>query len=124
MNTIPEILGYSQLHQEDHANESFDPHLQRETYVGDTHINTQHGLREEEDDDENKEFVSKKGYTQLSSELKQARILIAESEEELSSLFQAYFDLLGAESEIVTNGDRALSIFLQCKNEGKDMMRS
>ncbi len=121
MNTISEILGYSQLHHENQSSENFDRHLQTETYLGDTH-NTQHGFAEEEDDkdnDENKEFVNKKGYTELSSELKQARFLIAESEKELSSLFQAYVDLLGAESEIVDNGDRALSTFLQSKNEGK-----
>jgi two-component system, OmpR family, response regulator len=66
-----------------------------------------------------KNFLTKKGYSHLSSELKQARFLIAESEKELSSLFQAYLDLLGAESEIVDNGDRALSTYFECKNEGK-----
>jgi hypothetical protein len=66
MNTIQEILGYSQLHQENQTNENF-PHLQREMYVGDTRRNTQHGLREEgegeggDDDNENKEFFNKKG---------------------------------------------------------------
>jgi CheY-like chemotaxis protein len=121
MNTIPEILGYSQLHQENRANKNFDRHLQRETYAGDTRRNTQYSLREEEadDDDENKKVVNKKGYCHPSSELKQARFLIAESEKELSSLFQAYLDLLGAESEIVDNGDRALSTFFECINEGK-----
>ena len=122
INTIPETLGYSQLYQENQVDENFGPLLQREMYIGNTPCNSQHGLREEEDDndnDENKEVVNKKGYTQLSSELKQARFLIAESEKELSSLFQAYVDLLGAESEIVDNGDRALSTFLQSKNEGK-----
>ena len=63
--------------------------------------------------------VSNKGLVQLSIELKQARILIAESEKELSSLFQDYLDLLGAESEIVDDGDGALSTFLRRKNEGK-----
>lgn len=54
-----------------------------------------------------------------SIELKQARILIGESEKELQSLFKAYLDLLGAESDIVDNGNRALSTFLQNKNNGK-----
>lgn len=118
MNTTTEISGCSQLHSENQANETFHPHLQREAQVGETHHYTKHDLHKEEDN-ENKESVSNKGLAQLSIELKQARILIAESEKELSSLFQDYLDLLGAESEIVDDGDGALSTFVRRKNEGK-----
>ena len=51
--------------------------------------------------------------------LKQARFLIAESEKELQSLFKAYLDLIGAEGEIVDDGNRAVATFLQNTNEGK-----
>jgi CheY-like chemotaxis protein len=117
MNPATEILGYSQLHRENQANEIFHPYLQREAHIGETHPDTKKTPHKE--DNENKGSVNIKGLTQLSDELKQARILIAESEKELSSLFHDYFDLLGAESEIVDDGDDALSTFLRCKNEGK-----
>ena len=123
MNSTTEILGYSQLHCENQANENFHPHLQRDAQVGEIHYDTKHYLHkeeeEEEEDNKNKESVSNKGLALLSNELKQARILIAESEKELSSLFQDYLDLLGAESEIVDDGDGALSTFVRRKNEGK-----
>ena len=45
--------------------------------------------------------------------------MIAESEKELQSLFKAYLDLIGAEGEIVDDGNRALAAFLQNTNEGK-----
>lgn len=118
MNTTTEILGSSQLHCENQANENFHSHLQREAQVGEAQHDTNHSLHKEQDN-ENKESVSNKGLAQPSIELKQARVLIAESEKELSSLFQDYLDLLGAESEIVDDGDRALSTFVQRKNEGK-----
>jgi len=86
--------------------------------MGKTHHDTKHDLPDEEYN-ENNESVNKKGQIRLSSELKQARILIAESEKEISSLFQDYLDLLGAESETVDDGDTALSAFLRRKNEGR-----
>jgi two-component system, OmpR family, response regulator len=70
---------------------------------------------------ENKKVVENENTRSLlrRRELEQARFLIAESEKELQYLFKAYFDLIGAESELVDDGNRALSIFLQNKNEGK-----
>jgi two-component system, OmpR family, response regulator len=70
---------------------------------------------------ENKQVEEKEDTNSLlrRKELEQARFLIAESEKELQSLFKAYFDLIGAESELVDDGNRALSTFLQTKNEGK-----
>ncbi len=72
-----------------------------------------------DNDEGNVTRFEQKKHTGLSNELRQARFLIAESEIELQSLFKAYLDLLGAESEIVDNGNRALTTFLQSKNNGK-----
>ena len=71
---------------------------------------------------ENKQVIERENIQSLlrRKELEQARFLIAESEKELQSLFKAYLDLIGAESEIVDDGNRALSTFLQNKNEGKN----
>ena len=71
------------------------------------------------DDNDNDYGVSSKNHSGLSEELKQARFLIAESEKELQSLFKTYLDLIGAEGEIVDDGNRALAAFLQNTNEGK-----
>ena len=67
-----------------------------------------------------KVFVNKKGHTQLPNRRKQARFLIAESEKELRYLFETYIDLLRFDSDIVDNGNRALSSFLQNKKNGKN----
>ncbi len=72
-----------------------------------------------DNDEGNVTQFEQKKHTGLSNKLRQARFLIAESEIELQSLFKAYLDLLGAESEIVDNGNRALTTFLQSKNNGK-----
>ena len=71
---------------------------------------------------ENKQVIERENIQSLlrRKELEQARFLIAESEKELQSLFKPYLDLIGAESEIVDDGNRALSTFLQNKNEGKN----
>jgi hypothetical protein len=47
----------------------------------------------------------------LKKELERARFLIAESEKELQFLFRAYLDLIGVQSEIVDDGNRALTTF-------------
>lgn len=60
------------------------------------------------------------GSNQSSKEVKQTRILIAESEPELLTLFKTYLDSLGVQSVAVDNADEFLSAFLQSKNEGKD----
>lgn len=69
--------------------------------------------------DSNNPNYSNRTQISQSIKLKQARFLIAESEKELQSLFKAYLDLLGAESEIVDNGNSALTNFLQSKSDGK-----
>jgi CheY-like chemotaxis protein len=56
---------------------------------------------------------------QSSNELKQTRILMAESEPEILTLFKTYLDSLGVESVTVDNGDKAVETFLQSKTEGK-----
>lgn len=55
-----------------------------------------------------------------SNKLKQTRILIAESEPEILLLFKVYLDSLGIESITADNGEKALSTFLQSKEEGKN----
>ena len=69
--------------------------------------------------DSNNPNYSNRAQISQSIELKQARFLIVESEKELQSLFKAYLDLIGAESEIADNGNRALTTFLQSKSDGK-----
>ena len=98
---------------------SKNPHsnLQEERGTGATHYYTRH---EKQGDDRSKEFVSNKGYAQLTNKQKRARILIAESEKELRYLFEAYLDLIRVDSDIVDNGNRALSSFLQSKENGKE----
>jgi CheY-like chemotaxis protein len=104
---------------------SKNPHynLQEERYMdATTHYFTRHEKLGDEgggDDDRSKEFVSNKGYTQVTNKQKRARFLIAESEKELRYLFEAYLDLLRVDSDIVDNGNRALSSFLQSKKNGK-----
>src|SRR5690242_15202567 len=48
---------------------------------------------------------------QSSNELKQTRILMAESEPEILTLFKTYLDSLGVESVTVDNGDKAVETF-------------
>ncbi|MDQ2684612.1 MAG: response regulator [Thermoproteota archaeon] len=55
----------------------------------------------------------------ISKELKQTRILLAESEPEILLLFKTYLDSLGIESVTVDDGDTAVETFLQSKNMGK-----
>lgn len=55
----------------------------------------------------------------ISKELKQTRILLAESEPEILLLFKTYLDSLGIESVTVDDGDKAVETFLQSKNNGK-----
>ncbi|MDF0680909.1 MAG: response regulator [Candidatus Nitrosocosmicus sp.] len=49
----------------------------------------------------------------------QVHILLAESEEELRTLFGIYLSYSGIESLIVDDGERAIDSFLKSKNEGK-----
>jgi two-component system, OmpR family, response regulator len=65
-------------------------------------------------------MVTQKNSNYRSNKLKQTRILIAESEPEILSLFKLYLDSLGIESITADNGEKALSTFLQSKEEGKN----
>lgn len=60
------------------------------------------------------------GNSIISKELKQLRILIAESEPEILTLFKTYLDSLGIESVTVDDGDKAVETFIQSKNQGKN----
>ena len=61
----------------------------------------------------------KNNNSQPSNELKQTRILMAESEPEILLLFKTYLDSLGIEAVTVEDGDKALETFIQNKNDGK-----
>jgi two-component system, OmpR family, response regulator len=60
------------------------------------------------------------GNSIISKELKQLRILIAESEPEILTLFKTNLDSLGIESVTVDDGDKAVETFIQSKNQGKN----
>lgn len=64
--------------------------------------------------------VAQAGYVRLTNELKQTRILLAESEKELQSLFKIYLDSLGADSETVDDGNKALAAYLYNKEDGRN----
>lgn len=57
--------------------------------------------------------------TKISKEAKQARILIAESEPDILSLFKKYLDTFGLDTVTADNGETALNRFLEDKNSGK-----
>jgi CheY-like chemotaxis protein len=67
----------------------------------------------------NKGQTDKEYSNGISKELKQTRILLAESEPEILLLFKTYLDSLGIESVTVDDGDKAVEAFLQSKNKGK-----
>ena len=50
----------------------------------------------------------------------QLRILIVESEPDIRLLFKSYLELVGAESITADNGDKAISIFQEDKNQGRN----
>lgn len=54
-----------------------------------------------------------------SKELKQVRILIAEPEPDILSLFKAFLETLGIKSATVADGEEALNIFLEKENKGR-----
>ena len=116
-NTVCRISGPVLLHQEYRNTERpfmFTKRSDSETADN----NTRHDFHA--GDEETIVFVNKKGHTQLPNKRKQARFLIAESEKELRYLFETYIDLLRFDSDIVDNGNRALSSFLQNKKNGKN----
>lgn len=55
----------------------------------------------------------------LSKELEQARILIAEPEPDILSLFKAFLETLGVKSATVADGEEALNVFLEKENKGR-----
>jgi len=68
----------------------------------------------------NRKEEEEDGNSIISKELKQLRILIAESEPEILTLFKTYLDSLGIESVTVDDGDKAVETFIQSKNQGKN----
>ncbi|WP_148687513.1 response regulator [Candidatus Nitrosocosmicus hydrocola] len=116
-NITAGILDSTLLHYETRHNENVPSYVQTERNIGTAHSDTDLQIYA---DNENKEFVNKKGHTHLIKQRKQARFLIAESEKELRYLFEAYLDLLRVDSDIVDSGNRALSTFVQSKNKGKE----
>lgn len=62
---------------------------------------------------------NEKNSNQPSDELKQIRVLIAESEQEILLLFKTYLDSLGIESVTAEDGDKAIETFIQSKNMQK-----
>ena len=64
--------------------------------------------------------ITQAGYIRLTNDLKQTRILLAESEKELQSLFKIYLDSLGADSETVDDGNKALTTYLHNKEDGRN----
>jgi CheY-like chemotaxis protein len=72
------------------------------------------------DDHENKECVDQKRPELSQYQLEQPRFLIAESEKELQSLFEAYIELIGAKSVIVDSCDKVISTFFQSRSREKN----
>jgi CheY-like chemotaxis protein len=110
------FLDSAQLHHHDQFKESVRSFPLNERHALDTPPNIKYDVQA---NDEKREWIIKKGHVRLSEEQRQARFMIAESEKELISLFKTYLDRLGVESEMVDDGDTALSSFLQSKKEGK-----
>jgi hypothetical protein len=118
-NTRSKVFGRLLTNLQDRYSKSPHSNLQEERGTDATPYYTRHEKLDDCGDDRSKEFVSNKGYAQLTNKQKRARLLIAESEKELRYLFEAYLDLLRVDSDIVDNGNRALSSFLQSKKNGK-----
>lgn len=64
--------------------------------------------------------ATKTGDIRLTNELKQTRILLAESEKEIRSLFKIYFDTLGADSETADDGNKVLATYFHSKENGRN----
>jgi CheY-like chemotaxis protein len=116
-NITTVILDHIPSYHKTGYNESVPSYLHRERNKESTHYDSE--LQIHTDNEEIKEFVFKKEHTQPTNSRKQTRFLIAESEEELRYLFEAYLDLLRVDSDIVDNGNSALSSFLKSRKNGK-----
>jgi CheY-like chemotaxis protein len=64
-------------------------------------------------------FTNVKNDQLFSKLINYTRILLAESDTEILLLFKEFFELVGIESIITDNGDKALHIFQEDKEEGK-----
>ena len=116
-NTPSEVLYPTLLHYGTRCDESVPSYLPSERDI--EAANYEDKLQVHVENKENKEFVDKKGHTRLIKQRKQAKFLIAESENELRYLFETYLDLLRVDSDIVDSGTRALSSFIQSAKNGK-----
>ncbi len=66
------------------------------------------------------ESVDTKHGASFSNLTNQLRILIVESEPDIRLLFKSYLELVGAESITADNGDKAICIFQEGKNQGRN----
>ena len=70
--------------------------------------------------DEKNELVDIKHGALFPNLTNQLRILIVESEPDMRVLFKTYLELVGAESITADDGDKAISIFQEDKNQGRN----
>lgn len=70
--------------------------------------------------DKKNELVDIKCDTSFPNLTSQIRILIVESELDIRLLFKTYLDLVGAESITADDGDKAIGIFQEDKNHGRN----
>lgn len=65
-------------------------------------------------------MINTKHGASFSNLTNQLRILIVESEPDIRLLFKSYLELVGAESITADNGEKAISIFQEDKNQGRN----
>ncbi len=70
--------------------------------------------------DEKNELVGIKHGALFPNLTNQLRILIVESEPDMRVLFKTYLELVGAESITADDGDKAINIFQEDKNQGRN----
>ena len=70
--------------------------------------------------DKKNELVDIKHDSLLPNITSQIRILIVESEPDMRLVFKTYLELVGAESIITDDGDKAIGIFQEDKDQGKN----
>ena len=70
--------------------------------------------------DKKNELVDIKHDASFPNLTNQLRILIVESEPDIRLLFKTYLELVGAESITADDGDKAISIFQEDKNQGRN----
>ena len=72
------------------------------------------------DGDKKNELVDIKYDASFPNLASQIRILIVESEPDIRLLFKTYLDLVGAESITADDGDKAIGIFQEDRNHGRN----